>query len=1051
MKHRRKVYNSAARPFTRYRSETISGKIGRWGYSQFPLPMPPRAFPVKWLTRFLIVFSGLLFLACLSAEMRTSLFQSKLIAPIASKITYRMAEGPSSMPVQAPSGPYDRRLGYTRLPEFSARLQDRAYSIYAQAEASEEMRKALQKGIFPIFKEKTVAGLDIRDRSGQTVFKFSYPRRVFATYNEIPSLIVELLLFIEDRKLLDSNAPFMNPAINWARLAKALTDKATELIIPGVPVSGGSTIATQMEKFRHSENGRTHSMQEKSRQILSASLRSYQEGAETLPMRRRILLDYMNSVPLAAFPGYGEVTGLGDGLWVWYGVELSQVIEALTDNSASEKPSIDEKALRLKQVLSLFLAHKKPTFFLNGGREKLDDRCNSFLNLLVKENIISEELGKAAQKATLVFRSAPMPRPQSTWLDRKASNPVRFKLNSLLGTDRLYDLDRLDLLAKSSLDLSAQRRVTEVLTHLKDPEFVLAQGLKQPRLLASGDPEKVVYAFTLYEKTAKGNLLRVQTDNSEQMLNFNEGVMLDLGSSAKLRTLIGYLEVIADLYHQYRWLDLHDLRQVKPAPRDELSRWAVSYLTTHRESSLDAMLQAALERKYPGSPEEKFFTGGGLHTFQNFDRKDDHRIISVREGLLRSVNLVFVRLMRDVVWYHISNRTHFAPGGEINDSPTAHDALLARFAEYEGTTFLRKFFNKYKNNSTDGVLNLFAQSIRPVPRRLAAAYHYFYPEEDPDAFAQFIKENLPTVSLTPTSIEKLYSNTRRQQMSINDAGFMAGVHPLELWIARYMQNHPDADWQEIKENGRPLFLEAYEWLFRTENRAAQKRSMDVILEKDAFQEIHAGWKRLGYSFDALVPSYATSLGTSGDTPIALAELMGILLNDGVRRPSHIIEEIRLGADTPYETQFHLKVPAGERVMAPEIAHIVKDTLYDVVRFGTARRLNQAFTREDGTEITVGGKTGTGDHRYKTFDSSGNMISSRAVHRTASFTFIFGDRFFGIISACVLGPISSDYGFTSSLPLAVLKLISPILIDLESRGEDTDTYSLLSNDLEKDFT
>jgi membrane peptidoglycan carboxypeptidase len=402
--------------------------------------------------------------------------------------------------------------------------------------------------------------------------------------------------------------------------------------------------------------------------------------------------------------------------------------------------------------------------------------------------------------------------------------------------------------------------------------------------------------------------------------------------------------------------------------------------------------------------------------------------------------------MRDMVWYHIYNRTDLVPGNELLDDPIQRDAHLARFADYESTLYLSKFYNQYKNKSKDEILDTLFKSISPVPRRVAAAYRYLYPENDLDTFERFMNSQLPTAGLSRASIEAIYTDGLLGQISIHDAGYIAGIHPLELWLAGYLQNHPAAGWADIREQSRPVCLETYEWLFRSQNRSAQKKRIQVMLEKDAFQKIHARWKRLGYPFDTLVPSYATSIGTSGDTPAALADLMGILLNDGLRRPPQLIEEIRLGADTPYDTQFKLDPPAGESVLAPEIAHVVKDALFDVVRVGTAVRLNRAFVRQDGTQIAIGGKTGTGDHRYKTFDNSGRLVGSKAVHRTATFSFIFGDRFFGDISACVLGPGSEDYSFTSSLPLAVLKLLSPILVELESRGPEANTYSLLSSDL-----
>ena len=46
---------------------------------------------------------------------------------------------------------------------------------------------------------------------------------------------------------------------------------------------------------------------------------------------------------------------------------------------------------------------------------------------------------------------------------------------------------------------------------------------------------------------------------------------------------------------------------------------------------------------------EAFFTAGGLHTFANFEREEDFRKYAVGDGFEHSVNLVFIRLMRDVV------------------------------------------------------------------------------------------------------------------------------------------------------------------------------------------------------------------------------------------------------------------------------------------------------------------------------------------------------------------------------------------------------------------
>src|SRR3546814_15573889 len=83
---------------------------------------------------------------------------------------------------------------------------------------------------------------------------------------------------------------------------------------------------------------------------------------------------------------------------------------------------------------------------------------------------------------------------------------------------------------------------------LADPATLAAMGLAAPRLLARGAPEKVIYSLLLYERDGERNELRLQADNFDGPFDINEGTKLDLGSTAKLRTLVSYLEIVAALY-----------------------------------------------------------------------------------------------------------------------------------------------------------------------------------------------------------------------------------------------------------------------------------------------------------------------------------------------------------------------------------------------------------------------------------------------------------------------------------------------------------------------
>jgi len=187
------------------------------------------------------------------------------------------------------------------------------------------------------------------------------------------------------------------------------------------------------------------------------------------------------------------------------------------------------------------------------------------------------------------------------------------------------------------------------------------------------------------------------------------------------------------------------------------------------------------------------------------------------------------------------------------------------------------------------------------------------------------------------------------------------------------------------------------------------------------------WQRLGFPFKTIVPSYATAIGVSSDRPVALAELVGILVNDGVRRHATSLTQIHFARATPYETVFERTTDKGEQVLAPKVARTMRKAMAEVVEQGTARRLSGVFKLADGKSISVGGKTGSGDNRFQTFNRAGDVVTSRATNRTAAFIFYIGDRYYGVVTAFVQGREAENYHFTSALPVTVLKLLAPTII------------------------
>jgi membrane peptidoglycan carboxypeptidase len=985
-----------------------------------PLKRKKRRFLIGVLIFLLLIVGAVI----ASYELIASPFQAMLLAAYGKRLTFRTEAGENTALRVPKVGPYNIRNGYTELPEFIRRLKEQGFEVTAQARISPDMARILDHGLYLPYKEKSVTGLSLLDCSGKPIYEARFPRYAYPDFNAIPPVIANTLLFIENRELLDPNHPLRNPAVEWDRLAEAVMEKAIKTVDPSRNVPGGSTLATQIEKYRHSPEGLTMTATDKLTQMASASLRAYLNGADTRASRRRIVLDYLNTVPLAATPGFGEVNGIGEGLEGWFGIDFAKANDLLMHprNTA-------EAARAYKHVLGLLISQRKPSYHLLSGRKSLNAYTNTYLRLLAGAHVITPDFRDLALREKIAFRSNGSKKPANGgFAENKAASSLRVDLAGRLGIGRLYDLDRLDLKANATLHAATQKSVSDFLRRLTDPVVVEAAGLYGHYLLAPGnDLTKPIYSFTLYENTDDGALLRVQADNLDQPFDINKSAKLDMGSSAKLRTLITYLQLIAELRGQYAGLSRAELLELKISDKDPLMSWVRDYLLGHEDKSLTPMLEAAMSRTYSASPAEAFYTGGGVHRFHNFHSPDNYRTMDLWEATRNSVNLPFIRLMRDLVRHFM----YLDPNGAARilsdpDDPR-REHYLQHFADREGQSYLARFIKKYKGLKPEEATATLLNHLTANPKRLAAVYRYLEPNADIGAFTAFLKTRLNNPSsLEESDYEYLYQTYGPDKFDLSDRGYITQIHPLELWLVAYLRRHPAAGWREIVKASRQERIDVYDWLIKTSHKNAQDIRIYSLLEIEAFQEIHRRWRLLGYPFSSLVPSFATAIGSSADRPAALAELMGVIADDGVKLPPISLTRLEFGEGTPYHTVLKRRRPEPQRIFPTEIAQVVKTALAAVVDQGTARRLRGAFALGDGTFLPIGGKTGTGDDRFEIYSARGQVLQTKVMNRTATFAFYLGTRFFGVMTVFVPGEAAANYTFTSAIAVQIVKDMEPAL-------------------------
>jgi membrane peptidoglycan carboxypeptidase len=998
----------------------------------------------------LILLCALLALAILD-EVRTSRLQSSFLSRYAARLTYDVGAGPSSRIVFPHSGPHDEQLGYSQLPDFTHRLLLRGYQIAEQSQMSEATAQLARLGLAPPYREKTSGGLVVRGASGAVMFDARPGELLFKRYEDVPPLVVESLLFIEDRELLRPGNPRHNPALDWDRLSRAwLLYFGRGLGLP-LATEGGSTLATQIEKLRHSPGGRTSSVLDKLRQVTAASLKAYRSGPDTRAHRRYIVVDYLNSMPLAAVPGHGEVRGLGEGLSAWFGLDFADVQRSLQDRGMSA-----QKVAAYKAVLALLCAVREPTRLLLRDPAALEERLNAYTRLLGAAGVLSPEFAERVRRAPLRFRMSAPDRWAGAASGRKAVSAVRRELLELLDVPGLYDLDRLDVEVDSTIDVPLQSAVRRLLTDLRDPAFVASHALTGRHLLSQGNPADVTYTVMLYEATPDANLLRVHADSLDQPFDLNTGMKMGLGSTAKLRTLAHYLEVLVQLHAELTARD----HQPSRLAGDPITQWALQIVASDPSISLEAFLRQALEREYPAEARRVVFPvssptasdpiASGPTAASPADGSEPPsdevitwyipRTLSLRTALIQSSNRVFVRLMRDLVLYHAARLPYDAEAVIADPDNLLRRRFLEESADQEARFVLKRAYRSYRGLTEKETVRRLLRGR--VSARRAAVLFYAWQSGDTgeDRLAAWLGRHV--TAWTPvgaggasgadarasTPVHRLARAYGNPQLTIADYGYLLDLHPLEIWCAGELIRRPALSFEDLTARADGATGVSSAWLFKTRNRRAQDLRVRRRIERDAFVRMTPYWRRMGFPFERLVPSLTTALGSSSDRPAALAELMGIIVNDGWRRPSVVVEELRFADDTPYDSVFRSRPQRGEPVMHPAVAQLLRGVLAEVVEHGTARPLKAAIIGPDGVPAQVGGKTGTdsGDSRHEVLAQRRELTASPGLDRTASFAFYVGDRYFGVITASVEGSAAADYRFTSELPLAVLQLLAPMI-------------------------
>lgn len=105
---------------------------------------------IPWLF-ILLLISGA---ALVTYELYTAHYQSTEISAYAKKLTYQLQSGPTEQVSYPIAGPFDQRLGYSKLAKFIPALTERNFVVEQQAAFSPELLFYTQLGFFRLTAKK---------------------------------------------------------------------------------------------------------------------------------------------------------------------------------------------------------------------------------------------------------------------------------------------------------------------------------------------------------------------------------------------------------------------------------------------------------------------------------------------------------------------------------------------------------------------------------------------------------------------------------------------------------------------------------------------------------------------------------------------------------------------------------------------------------------------------------------------------------------------------------------------------------------------------------